>query len=670
MFFWLPCRPGCFFPGLKVFRGPEMSCSKDSWKVRFATWVARWNLWRSGVSVGGAAPVPPLTMGNRPVVPSTSPSPLARQAARNLYSLEILAQRPVWTDWFCRRDFWRTRRMMAMTPDEAAAWLPAVAVAVQRETGIPVLEELTHWPIPEPLPPEAVPWRTALIRSWERHPAETSLEKAISMSALMRLNRRAERLPEWLAEARRAMDWRWEAPDIRYYSRYLPLVTLAGWRPLPGARPPHMDRWIRFWEQLYRTPTGEGIIAAAALLNLAEGGWLPSGPSPERLREEFHQRVQQWPASYDKRSVLRMLLASVPADASVPEQQWQDIMAWLELTHENVQWQKRELVWEMLAAWQREGVLEWCGIDREELQELSLLPHLARTLEWELDSDVLLAMAGYIPGTVDVSAHPEAIRAIIARWEALSRNDDWQIRQAAWVGRWNLMRAGAMTAEEQTRFGADYVDAIRSEKDWNVLLTLVQIRLPGLFPLKAWTRQLSDQKNKCRQAARLAIHGWLVEVMERANGEWEGRPAGRPYEWRVASGSSRLAARQYGQFPELPLRLAITRRQMWQVLRRAGREGTDAGTVAPFVNLPPEVLPDLRRLQEIETALAAGQLPLPSPDTGTGNRPMSHPRPVPSRLPETHPRTDPPGITDRTTGRTAGSESPARHPFPEVIRHE
>jgi len=106
---------------------------------------------------------------------------------------------------------------------------------------------------------------------------------------------------------------------------------------------------------------------------------------------------------------------------------------------------------------------------------------------------------------------------------------------------------------------------------------------------------------------------------------------------------------------------------MRQVLRRAGQEGTDAGTVAPFVNLPPEVWPDFRRLHKIETALAAGQLP-PSPDDAAGNRPI--PRAVPARLPEAHPRTDPPSITDRTAGRTAGSEPLIRHPFPEVIRHE
>jgi len=123
---------------------------------------------------------------------------------------------------------------------------------------------------------------------------------------------------------------------------------------------------------------------------------------------------------------------------------------------------------------------------------------------------------------------------------------------------------------------------------------------------------------------------------------------------------------QYGQFPELPLRLAITRRQVRQVLRRAGQD-TDAGTVASFVNLPPDVLSDFRRLHEIETALAAGQMP-PPPDAGAGNRPI--PRTVPARLPGAHPRTGPTGITVQTTGRTAGLDPQARHPFPEVIRHE
>jgi len=441
----------------------------------------------------------------------------------------------------------------------------------------------------------------------------------------VRLDRRVERLPEWLREARRALDL---APK----NRHPRLAALAGWRPRPGDAPPHGGKaeaaqaWVRFWEKLYQHPGSQpdGLIAATALLHLAEGGWLPSGPSPEQLRAEFRRRVPQYLISYQDRSVFRMLLSSVPADASAPERLRQDIKAWLELTHRNVQWEKREAVWDMFAAWQRESVLERSG--RGRLPEPPrLLPDLARTLEWERNDYVLLMMAGYIPGAVEVSAHPEAARAVVARWEALSRNDDSQIRQAAWVARWNFLRAGVLTAEEQTRFGADYKEAIGAEKSRAVLVALVQIQPPGTFPLAIWTRRLSDQDDRYRLAAHLAIHDWLVEV---------------------AGGGQR--------------------RQVRQVLRRAGQEDAGNRPVAPFVNLPPEVWPDFRRLREIETALAAGQMP--PPDAAAENR--ATPRAVPARLPEAHPRTGPPGITDRTAGRTAGSEPPARHPFPEVIRHE
>jgi len=585
--------------------------------------------------------------------PSLFVSPLVRQAARNLHQLEVLTANPLWTNLFYRANFWRAWWVMAVTPDEATAWLPALAFAVSCEEDANVLAEFAWWPLSEPLPPEALPWRDRLIQVWEQYPAATTWKKTIRLFALVRLDRRAERLPEWLREARRAL-------DLEPEDRHLRLAALAGWRSRPGDVPPHGGKrgaaqaWVRFWEERYRTPGSEldGLIAAAALLHLAEAGWLPSGPSPERLREDFRQRVRLWSIDTCQESeILRILLSSVPADASVLEQQQQDIMAWLELTHRNVQWEKREAVWDMLAAWQRESVLERSG--RGRLPEPPrLAPALARALEWEQEGEVLQAMAGYVPGLAEVRAHPEAARAVVARWEALSRNDDWEIRQAAWVARWNLRRAGVMTAREQARFAADDVDAVRSEKIGEVLLTLAQIRPSGPFPLGDWSCRLADRGAGCRLAAGLAIHGWLVDMASSEQRVASGSEASG--EGRVASGSSRLATRYS--------RLAITRRQMRQVLRRAGQDIGD-GTVAPFVNLPPEVWPDFWRLHEIETALAAGQMP-PPPDAAAGNR--ATPRAVPARLPEAHPRTGPPGIT----GRTAGSEPPTRHPFPEAVRYE
>jgi len=279
--------------------------------------------------------------------PSLFVSPLIRQTARNLHTVEWLSENNTWrSDSSYRWYFWRTRRMMAITPDEAAAWLPALAFAVSCEKDANVLPEFAWWPLPDPLPPEAIPWRDRLIRSWEQCRPATTWEKTIRLAALVRLDRRAERLPEWLTEARRAR-------DLVGYDRYLHLAALAGWRPRPGDAPPHGDKaeaaqaWVRFWEERYRTPSSklDGLIAAAALLHLAEAGWLPSGPSPERLREEFRQRVQQWPMrSWEDAEILRMLLVSVPADASAPERLRQDIKAWLELTRKDVDWKKRGAV--------------------------------------------------------------------------------------------------------------------------------------------------------------------------------------------------------------------------------------------------------------------------------------------------------------------------------------
>jgi len=126
--------------------------------------------------------------------PSLFVSPLVRQAARNLHTVEWLSENDTWRSaWFCRWYFWHTRRMMARTPDEAAAWLPAMAFAVSREKDLYVLAEFARWPLPEPLPPEARPWRDRLIRSWEQYRPATAWRKTIRLAALVRLDRRAGR---------------------------------------------------------------------------------------------------------------------------------------------------------------------------------------------------------------------------------------------------------------------------------------------------------------------------------------------------------------------------------------------------------------------------------------------------------------------------------------------
>jgi len=183
--------------------------------------------------------------------PSLFASPLVRQAARNLHRLEVLTEHPAWTDWFYRWYFWHTRQMMAVTPDEVAAWLPAMAFAISCESDAPVLSGLARQPLPEPLPQEALPWRDRLIQVSEQYPAATTWEKTIRLAALVRLDRRVERLPEWLREARRALDLGWYNRHLRMAERSPPgpgfgvvqqasppgragrLAATAGRRPAP-----------------------------------------------------------------------------------------------------------------------------------------------------------------------------------------------------------------------------------------------------------------------------------------------------------------------------------------------------------------------------------------------------------------------------------------------------
>jgi hypothetical protein len=206
--------------------------------------------------------------------PSLFASPLVRQAARNLRTVEWLSENNTWrSNWFCRWYFWSTRRIMAMTPDEAAAWLPALAFAVSCEKDDDVLFELVRQPLPEPLPPEALPWRDRLIQVWEQYRPVTDGGETIRLAALVRLDRRAERLPEWLREARRALDLWWYDRDFR-------LAALASWRPRPGDAPPHGDKaeaaqaWVRFWEERYRPP-GSELASLRAFPGAAAGGVPP-----------------------------------------------------------------------------------------------------------------------------------------------------------------------------------------------------------------------------------------------------------------------------------------------------------------------------------------------------------------------------------------------------------
>ena len=141
--------------------------------------------------------------------------------------------------------------------------------AASCEKDADVLAQLAWQSLPEPLPPEALPWRDRLIQVWEQYPADATWEKTVRLGALVR----------WLREARRALDLVLQN-----------LAALAGWRPRPGDGPPHGDKaeaaqaWVRFWEKLYQHPGSQpdGLFAATALLHLASIRPLPDAGTGNR----------------------------------------------------------------------------------------------------------------------------------------------------------------------------------------------------------------------------------------------------------------------------------------------------------------------------------------------------------------------------------------------------
>jgi len=150
-----------------------------------------------------------------------------------------------------------------------------------------VLAQLARQSLPEPLPPEALPWRDRLIQVWEQYPADATWEKTVRLGALVR----------WLREARRALDLVLQN-----------LAALAGWQPRPGDGPPHRGKaeaaqaWVRFWEKLYQHPGSQpdGLFAAPPC-----SIWLPSGLSPMPVRAIDRRPVPSRPNSCPPHSGMR-----------------------------------------------------------------------------------------------------------------------------------------------------------------------------------------------------------------------------------------------------------------------------------------------------------------------------------------------------------------------------
>jgi hypothetical protein len=303
--------------------------------------------------------------------------------------------------------------------------------------------------------------------------------------------------------------------------RHFRLAALAGWRPQPGATlsSSTLRRWVHFWEGQRQASevSARRLIATQALLNLTESGFRLSETvvngllrdlSALRSERYFFQTRSFW----NIWNPTRMTVIPLERLRRMAEE-------WQEMTHPKFLWTERYVAWNILMTWQRAGVLERCG--------MNLAPLMKTALETETDDDVIRIMSWWVPSPTEVAAHPQTITSIADWWRDITRDEPAsERRQAGWVARWNLMRAGvgsggaASSAALAETLRADYLAAVASESDPNVLLTLAMLSPPGPFPLKTWLDRLMDWNSLCRLAARLAVQRYILKVMEGARGEW------------------------------------------------------------------------------------------------------------------------------------------------------
>jgi hypothetical protein len=181
------------------------------------------------------------------------------------------------------------------------------------------------------------------------------IPKNICLTPRIHLDRRVSRLPEWLAEARQLCVNGFAAP---YYVIHW-LAVLAHWRPLPNECTQadgcaHLQDWFHFWNFSARP------IAAQALLNLAGGSQPPHDICPEQLLESIARQVGKWHDFVLLAPPVQDLLLSPPIHAVSPEKLRLVVAQWLKLTMPENAKGKRQIAWEVLAAWQRKAF--WNGV--------------------------------------------------------------------------------------------------------------------------------------------------------------------------------------------------------------------------------------------------------------------------------------------------------------------
>ena len=514
-------------------------------------------------------------------------SPLVHQAAWRLdlvQQLLLMHGEDMEPSATLRSSFWEAVPVtfISRTAPHAppAAWLPALTAAVRTEQAPWILKVLADWPLPDRIPPEAVPWLDDLISVCESQRAAMHLyrdnvashlyEKTLrALIRLEQINRSPEnsppaRLAEWLGEACHVVT----LPEVCQLPR---LATLARWRPSAGPLPPSpvLDAWMVFWRDLGDRSRylPQRAIALQSLLNLTEGGLSVPGLNPDALLYRLAELIRQADPNDFTHGYLSVWQPgtftpySTDALRNLAE-------IWLEITRKTNCLRSlpaRKTAWERLVAWDRMGLLDRCGIP--------LLPHMLTILEEERSGEVLKIISTWSPPSS--ISRMDSVERLINHWQTFCHQLIFEHCQAGFTGLLRLADSGLLLPEEKERCWQEYLEASRWATDKRIASFLAHLVPPHQWfarSMTIWLQKLNIPDEAIHFCVLLAVRNHLET----------GPPS------------------------------VATRHWFRKMLRHCGEQQQPP---VPFMNLPPEVLPPRGRITRLATALATGQSLLSLPET-------------------------------------------------------
>jgi hypothetical protein len=507
-------------------------------------------------------------------------SPLVRQAGAHFLAIECLFQAyPLSQDHHFRRLTWQGLQDAAHEFEgdlERAAWLPFLAEAVATETESSILECLAEWPLPEQLPPEAVPWHAALVKAWKGHhltPGSYGPRHLAALRAQVALDRCAPPgtdgcLPMLLREIQAI------SGKPRYIFRYQ-LTVPARWQPAPGITPDPEDlrQWMTFWKQ-QQGPVydfGANVLSLQALLNLAEAGFPLDGHLPGELLHGLSRYIEMAAVGMatEVQDPLEWLTFWKPGPATpLPLPALREVAcAWWHATRSG---DPVHTPWETLMAWERKGLLKRCSIH--------LLPHLMTTVRRTRTPALIRTLSRWEPSCDAGSPIPEEVPALYAYWQTLAAAKDPQLRQAGLTGCARLLNSRVLSHSHRQWLETACRNAIRTEPTPGIRLWLSLHTSQQEIPATVWAGFRQAWLNRREEPDMLSA---LITDFARINGFRELRDGG-------VDGWSEVAAQ-----------------------RRQRQFGRDLMQRHPGQQVPRRAVwrPAPERVRQVTQSLAEGQIP-------------------------------------------------------------